>query len=125
MKPGIKKYTEKAEFYTEEKCFVNELSNTSDDEDVSIAKIRVLPGVTTNWHRLKDTTERYVILAGSGIVEISDLPGQAVCQGDVVVIPPMFRQRITNIGKTDLIFLAVCTPRFTADLYEDLEERNF
>jgi len=28
-------------------------------------------------------------------------------------------QRITNIGDTDLVFLALCTPRFTRAAYED------
>ena len=39
----------------------------------------------------------------------------------MVLIPPGTRQRITNTGDADLIFLAVCTPRFTRVAYEDLE----
>jgi hypothetical protein len=31
------------------------------------------------------------------------------------------RRRIANSGATDLIFLALCTPRFLAEAYEDLE----
>jgi mannose-6-phosphate isomerase-like protein (cupin superfamily) len=42
--------------------------------------------------------------------------------GDIVVIPPKIHQRITNIDPSDLIFLAVCTPRFTPSAYEDLED---
>ena len=38
-----------------------------------------------------------------------------------VLIPPGTRQRIANIGDADLLFLAVCTPRFTRAAYEDLE----
>ncbi len=34
----------------------------------------------------------------------------------------MCSQRITNIGPDDLIFLAICTPRFSNDVYEDLEK---
>jgi len=40
-----------------------------------------------------------------------------------VLIPPMCRQRITNIGGEELIFLAICTPRFSNDAYEDIEDR--
>jgi mannose-6-phosphate isomerase-like protein (cupin superfamily) len=53
-------------------------------------------------------------------VEVGDLPPQEVGPGDVVIIPPDDRQRIANIGKSDLIFLCFCTPRFVPDAYEDL-----
>ena len=55
MKEAIKKQNLKKEFYTSEKCYITELSNTPDDPDVSIARARVEPGVTTRWHRLKGT----------------------------------------------------------------------
>jgi oxalate decarboxylase/phosphoglucose isomerase-like protein (cupin superfamily) len=34
----------------------------------------------------------------------------------------MCRQRITNMGSDDLIFLAICTPRFSQDIYEDIDD---
>jgi len=55
------------------------------------------------------------------VVEVGELPPAAVGPGDVVVIPPLCRQRITNTGNRDLIFLAICTPRFSEAVYEDLE----
>lgn len=39
----------------------------------------------------------------------------------MVLIPPMCRQRIANIGIEDLVFLAICTPRFVQEAYEDLD----
>ena len=110
-----------AEFYTSEQCYIVELSNTSDDPDVSIARARVAPGMTTRWHRLVGTAERYVILEGSGRVEVGSLSPQDVGVGDVVLIPPSCRQRMTNLGPGDLIFLAVCTPRFRPEAYEDID----
>ncbi len=109
------------EFFTTEKCYITEISNSSDDPDVSIARARVVSGVTTHWHRLRETTERYCILSGEGLMEVGNLPPQKVYAGDVVLIPPMCRQRITNIGSKDLVFLAICTPRFSSDQYEDIE----
>ena len=50
------------ESVTNENCFILELANDSGDPDVSIARARVLPGVTTEWHRVKDIDERYVSL---------------------------------------------------------------
>jgi mannose-6-phosphate isomerase-like protein (cupin superfamily) len=81
----------------------------------------VPPGITTRWHRVRDTAERYVILEGKGRVEVGELAPQDVAPGDVVLIPPSCRQRITNLGSGDLVFLAVCTPRFTQEAYEDIE----
>jgi len=67
---------------------------------------------------LKDTTERYVIVSGTGLVEIGDNRPREVSQGHTASIPPMDRQRITNIGEEDLIFMAICTPRFITENYE-------
>ena len=122
MAATIQHFDPQAEFYTAERCFINELSNTPDDPEVSIARVRVAPGKTTRWHRLVGTTERYVILEGMGRVEMGSHPAQEVSVGDVVLIPPLMSQRITNIGSGNLIFLAVCTPRFRPGSYQDMAE---
>jgi mannose-6-phosphate isomerase-like protein (cupin superfamily) len=120
VKAIIKKGSRRKEFYTAEGCYISELSNSPDDPDISIARARVKPGVTTRWHRLAGTAERYYILSGRGRVEIGELKPSEVTAGDVVLIPPLLRQRITNIGDEDLIFLAICIPRFSKDAYEDI-----
>ena len=124
MKETIKQLNLSDEFYTPEGCYITEVSNTPDDPDASIARARVRPGVTTRWHRLKGTAERYYIVEGRGRVEVGKIPPQEVKAGDVVLIPPMCRQRITNIGSEDLILLAICTPRFSNDVYEDIENSS-
>ena len=124
MEASIKKQNLNNEFYTPENCFITELSNSPDDPAASIARARVQPGETTRWHRLSvGTIERYYIISGKGRVEIGNLKPENVNPGDVVLIPPMCRQRITNTGSEDLIFLAICTPRYKAEAYEDIEER--
>jgi mannose-6-phosphate isomerase-like protein (cupin superfamily) len=122
MKEVIKLQYPGDEFYTPEKCYITELHNTAEDPDASIARARVEPGVTTRWHRLKGTVERYYIVSGRGRVEVGKLPPQEIKAGDIVLIPPMCPQRITNIGPEDLVFLAICTPRFSNDVYEDIED---
>ena len=122
MKETILHYDKHAEFYIDEGCHVTELSNSPDDPDISIARARVTPGVTTRWHRLKDTTERYCILSGQGRVETGDLPATDVGAGDVVLIPPGCPQRISNTGSDDLVFLAICSPRYMAEAYEDIDD---
>lgn len=110
------------EHYTSERCYILETWNRADDAAVSIARARVAPGVTTRWHRLGGITERYLILEGRGRVEVEGLEPEIVATGDLVCIPPRCPQRITNIGDRDLIFAAVCTPRFVREGYEELDE---
>ena len=122
MKQGIRRLLLDEEYYTSEGCYITEVSNSPDDPEVSIARACLEPGVTTRWHRLHATAERYVILQGRGRVEIGDLQPQEVSAGDVVLIPPMCRQRITSVGKDALVFLAICTPRFASSAYEDVND---
>jgi mannose-6-phosphate isomerase-like protein (cupin superfamily) len=43
-----------------------------------------------------------------------------VSDGDLVMIPAGCRQRIRNIGENELVFLALCTPRFLEASYRDM-----
>jgi mannose-6-phosphate isomerase-like protein (cupin superfamily) len=121
MKETIFPFNPQREFFTPEGCYILELSNSAADPAASIARARVTPGITTRRHRVRETVERYIILEGKGLVEVGSLPPQEVNPGDVVLIPPGCRQRITNTGGEDLIFLCLCTPRFIPEAYEDLE----
>ena len=121
IKAAIKHQCLVAEFFTAEGCYITELSNSADDPDLSIARARVAPGVTTRWHRLAQTAERYYIVQGTGSVEIEGLSPTEVKEGDIVIIPAMCRQRITNTAEQDLIFLAICTPRFQNNAYLDAQ----
>lgn len=121
MREKIRVMVAESEFYTSEGCFINELSNIAADPEASIARARVRPGVVTRWHRLHGITERYVVLSGQGRMEVGSLASQTVSAGDVVLIPPGCRQRIICVSEEDLIFLAVCTPRFRPEAYEDID----
>ena len=121
-KPEISHTELEQEFWTDERCHIIEIANSDNDPDVSIARARVEPGITTAWHLLHGITERYYILEGEGIVEVGDLEAERVVTGSTVIIPPNVRQRITNSGTEDLIFLAICSPRFNSESYEELTE---
>ena len=112
---------ESNEFETAERCSILEIYNTSSDRNQSIARARVLPGITTSWHRLKDTTELYYILQGSGTMEIGEEVFKEVKKGDIIKIPPNTAQRITNTSDEDLLFLCFCTPAFSDANYISLE----
>ena len=121
MQTQIIKINEADEYYFDEGCYILELSNSPADPVVSIARARVKAGVTTKLHRLKGVVERYVIISGIGNVEVAELEPQQVSAGDVVIIPSLCPQRITNIGTEELVFLAICTPRFTKKAYENMD----
>ncbi len=104
-----------------EGCRILESWNCPEDPAVSIARARVAPGTATRAHRLHGVRERYLVVSGRGEVTIDGGPSQPVGPGDVVVIPPGRSQSIRNPGDCDLVFYAICTPRFTPDCYEDLE----
>jgi oxalate decarboxylase/phosphoglucose isomerase-like protein (cupin superfamily) len=81
-----------AEFFLEgEGCHTLELSNSDADPALSIARARV---------------------------EVGEGPARDMAPGDVVLIPPGCAQRIANAGDSDLVFLALCTPRYTPAAYE-------
>ena len=114
LKAKIVKDKSLKEYSTSERCFVVE---NYCNELVSIARARVNPGETTVAHHLKGIAEIYLISRGKGKVKVGNLPPTEVAAGDVVVIPAGVSQKITNTGKTDLIFHCICTPRFTSDCY--------
>ncbi|MFZ1983577.1 MAG: cupin domain-containing protein, partial [Desulfatitalea sp.] len=121
MRPEIRKATASEEFETQERCHILEVANDPGDDFVSIARARVEAGVTTGLHCLRGVSERYVIVAGTGRVELGGMEPIEVSAGDVVRIPPETPQRIANIGTGDLIFYCVCTPPFHPNCYVPLE----
>lgn len=52
MKGNIIRSDSRGEYYTDEGCYILELSNFAQDKAVSIARVRLEPGVTTRRHRL-------------------------------------------------------------------------
>ena len=121
VQPFISRKQGQEEFFTDERCFIIENHNTPRDGALSVAQARVEPGVTAAWLRLRNTDERYVALEGQGFVEVGDDVAVALNPGDVVFIPAGVRQRITNKGSGQLVFLALCTPRFRPENYEALD----
>lgn len=109
-----------AEFPTDERCSITELLNLPENPSASLAFARVAPGVTTRLHAVDGTTECYVILEGTGVVEIDGVQAP-VARGDRIVIPPGVPQRITCTGPATLAFYCLCTPRFSPQNYRDLE----
>jgi len=120
MRPAVVSPDESREFSTPERCLILEVWNTPNEDQVSIARARVKPGVRTILHLLEGNDERYLIIEGHGVVEVEDSRTQ-VGPGTVVIIPRDTPQRIENTGTVDLVFYCINTPPFTTTCYRDLE----
>lgn len=101
---------------TDERCAIAEIVNDAACPEASLARATVAPGVTTQLHALVGVREVYVILDGSGVMEIDGRRAR-VEPGDRVVIPPGAAQRIANDGSGPLVFDCLCAPRFTPETY--------
>lgn len=110
----------RTEFATRERCYITEWLNDQRWPEVSIARARVEPGVTTELHTL-DVLEWYVIEQGRGELTVGDADARNVAPGDSIPIPAQCAQKITNTGKSDLLFLCVCVPRFTPAAYRPVD----
>ncbi len=109
------------EFDAGERCSIVEVLNSDREPHVSVARCRVAPGTLTQRHCLS-VTERYVIESGVGILYLGIDENFDLVAGDVVVIPTDTAQQIRNTGDADLVFLCICTPRFTPGCYVNLED---
>ena len=108
------------EVRTGERCYITEFINEPGTPEVSVARCRVEPGVTTQLHNLS-VIEWYVVESGHGEMRLGEDPPRRLGPGDTVMIPEGVAQQITNSGSDDLVFLCVCVPRFTPDCYVSLE----
>ena len=108
------------EFWTSERCYITELLNDTEQPEVSIARARVEPGVTTELHALS-VAEWYVLEQGQGLMQVGDGAPFSVRDGDTIAVPKNVAQRITNTGRDDLMFLCVCVPKFSQECYTSLE----
>ncbi len=110
----------KPEVWTTERCYITELINDESWPEFSIAQTRVEPGVTTQLHALS-VHEVYIIESGTGLMTVGDNAPFPVGLGEIVTIPKQMPQCIENTGTDDLLFVCVCTPRFSQECYTSLE----
>jgi len=122
MKATILRHNSEREFYIDERCHITEVSVGPLDVQLSIARARVEPGITTQLHALAGIDERYLVVKGRGRLEIAGLAAADIGPGDVALVPAGTAQRVTNVGSSDLVFYCLCTPPWTSEAYVGLEE---
>lgn len=87
----------------------------------SLAEAQVFPGQKTLLHRHGKSEELYHITAGSGVMTLGDEQFR-VQVGDTVCISPDTPHCIENDGQTVLLILCCCSPGYSHDDTEVLEQ---
>ena len=101
----------------DEGCQILELVNTEAEPAYSVARARIMAGAATKKHTLIETTEWYLVLKGRGRLFTGAEAEREVGPGSLTRIPPGVSQFIVNTGKSELVFLVICRPRFTMECY--------
>ncbi len=84
------------------------------DLPYSIAIARLKPGDASLPHRLKTSSEVYIILEGAGEMHI-DSERAEVHPGQAVLIPPGSWQHIRNTSEVDLKFICIVHPAWRTE----------
>ena len=100
-------------FVTRDGSSIRELAGlpSGNARNQSLAEATVPPGGETEEHFHRETEEIYVILAGSGEMEV-DGERERVGPGDAVLIPPRAWHQIRADGGEELRFLCCCAPPY-------------
>ncbi len=111
------------EFYVDDRYYVTEWWNSPEDPALSVARLRVAPGVSTRSYRLRGITEYYLFLSGHGLIEI-DGTNREVEPGDGLLIKAGSWRCITNMGEHNLGLLSICRPRFKRMSHKSQEKKH-
>lgn len=87
----------------------------------SLAEARVEPGGRTMLHGHAHTEELYHVLSGRGRMTLGDADFE-VAPGDTVAITPGSAHCIENTGPETLVFLCCCSPPYSREDTELLDD---
>jgi mannose-6-phosphate isomerase-like protein (cupin superfamily) len=88
-------------------------ANAGGAANQSLAEATLAPGQSTERHYHAETEELYVLLEGSGDMEV-DGDRRPVEPGDAILIPPGAWHQVTA-GDAELRFLCCCAPAYRDD----------
>ena len=96
-------------FVTKDGSTIRELHHTSLQ---SLAEATLEPDEATTRHYHRASEEIYVVLKGSGSLEV-DGETRTVRPGDAVLIPPGAWHTLENTGTSELRILCACAPPYS------------
>ena len=117
------RYAETPAYVTRDGSEIRELMHPAihGNRRQSLAEATVAPGTRTLLHRHAVTEEIYHVTAGSGIMTLGDTRFE-VGVGDTVLIAPGTPHRIEATGTEPLRILCCCSPAYSHEDTELLED---
>lgn len=115
-------YAAQAPYITKDGSEIRELMHPAvhGNKAQSLAEATVPTGGITTLHRHAKTEELYHITAGRGLMTLGETQFE-VSEGDTVSIPPGTAHKIENQGSEPLKILCCCSPAYSHDDTELLE----
>ena len=98
-------------FATKDGSTIRELHHTAVQ---SLAEATLEPDQATERHYHRLTEEIYVVVKGSGDMEV-DGEHRRIAVGDAVLIPPGAWHTLHNNGTSEIRFLCCCAPPYSHD----------
>jgi mannose-6-phosphate isomerase-like protein (cupin superfamily) len=81
--------------------------------------VEVPPGAKQRLHSHEDSEQAYVVVRGSGKMEVAG-DVEEVGEGDLVLIPPATDHGIENHGDVDLVYVSATSPPVSMqELYQE------
>jgi mannose-6-phosphate isomerase-like protein (cupin superfamily) len=80
----------------------------------SVALARMPRGEKNLPHRLKTSSELFVVVEGRGVVHVEDEAAE-VTAGTLILVPPGALQWMENTGDSDLVFYCIVDPPWKAE----------
>jgi mannose-6-phosphate isomerase-like protein (cupin superfamily) len=125
------KYGENKKFITKDGSVIRELMHPDAHiragfkvKNQSLAEATVPIGVATVLHAHTLTEELYHVTSGEGLMTL-DKEQFEVIEGDTVCIPPGTPHCIKNTGDSDLKILCCCSPAYSDDDTQLLDQLGF
>ena len=81
-------------------------TNLMDEQYTKVKKILISPGQSPSYQYHFKRSEIWIIVKGIAEVKIDDNVTSHII-GDVIKIPKEAKHQVTNIGKTDLVFVEI------------------
>jgi mannose-6-phosphate isomerase-like protein (cupin superfamily) len=119
------RYADNEVYITKDGSGIRELMHPGQhgNTNQSLAEATVPPGVTTLLHKHAISEEIYFITGGAGKMMLDDSEFE-VGKGDTICIPPGASHQIQNTGSSMLVFLCCCSPAYSHEDTELLEDEH-
>jgi mannose-6-phosphate isomerase-like protein (cupin superfamily) len=87
--------------------------------NLTVTWVEVPPGAEQRPHTHPDAEQVYVIVQGSGRVQVAG-DVERVSEGDLVFVPPSAEHGIANDGSEPLVYISAASPPVSmAELYDE------